>query len=64
MREKLLIDVTDRDRVLGAVKGHQAHYVVAVGDHVQAMEKLAGDLGVSTIRLESASQRLDPADNP
>lgn len=50
-RNRLLIDVPDRQRLLEAVKGHQNHYVVACGDHVSAMRALAVELEIPVVDL-------------
>jgi L-fucose isomerase-like protein len=51
-RNTLVVDVPDRNRVFRAVKGIQHHYVVACGDHVQALSNWAGDRGIDVVRLD------------
>jgi len=45
-RNTLIIDVPDAARLLGLVKGHQNHLVVACGDHVESMAELAERAGI------------------
>jgi len=51
-RNSLVVEVPDRERVFGAVKGTQNHYVVALGNHTQALMGMAADLGIEVLRLD------------
>jgi L-fucose isomerase-like protein len=51
-RNILVVDVSDRDRVFGAVMGIQNHYVVAYGDHTRALTELAEAKQIEVVRLE------------
>jgi L-fucose isomerase-like protein len=51
-RNTLVIDVPDRDRVFEAVKGIQNHYVVAYGDHTQALAEMAAAHDIDVVRLD------------
>jgi L-fucose isomerase-like protein len=50
-RNTLVVQGPDRERVLQAVKGVQNHYVVAYGDHAQALTALAEENGIHVVRL-------------
>jgi hypothetical protein len=50
-RNTLLIDGVDRDALLGSVKGHQNHWVVACGDHVAALSHAAEQAGIEAARI-------------
>jgi L-fucose isomerase-like protein len=50
-RNTLIIQGPDREQVLQAVMGVQNHYVVAYGDHVQALTALAEEKGIHVVRL-------------
>ena len=52
-RNTLVVDVPDRKRVFGAVKGIQSHYVVACGDHVQALSDWATHKEIQVVRLDA-----------
>jgi L-fucose isomerase-like protein len=45
-RNMLVVDVPDRDALLGAVKGFQNHWVVACGDHADALARAARAAGI------------------
>jgi len=51
-RNTLVIEVPDRERVFRAVKGVQNHYVVALGDHAQALSQLAEASDIEVHRLD------------
>jgi L-fucose isomerase-like protein len=51
-RNTLVIDVPDPNRVLDAVKGIQNHYVVAYGDHAEALAEMAAAYGIDVVRLD------------
>jgi L-fucose isomerase-like protein len=51
-RNVLVLDVPDRDQVFDAVMGVQNHYVVAYGDHRQALTELAEAKQIEVVRLE------------
>jgi L-fucose isomerase-like protein len=50
-RNTLVVQVPDREHVLGAVKGVQNHYVVAYGDHAQGLTTLVEEKGILVVRL-------------
>jgi L-fucose isomerase-like protein len=52
-RNTLVIDVADRERVLGAVRGVQNHYVVAYGDHREALRAQARAAGIPVVDLQT-----------
>lgn len=52
-RNTLVVDVPDRNRVFNAVKGIQSHYVVACGDHVQALSEWAQARQIQVVRLDA-----------
>jgi L-fucose isomerase-like protein len=52
-RNTLVIDVPDRERAFRAVKGIQQHYVVALGDHTQAISNLAANHDIDIVRLDA-----------
>jgi L-fucose isomerase-like protein len=50
-RNTLVVEGPDRERVFRAVKGHQNHYVVACGDHREALVQLTADVGIEVTHL-------------
>ena len=50
-RNTLIIDVGDRSRVLGALKGVQQHLVVALGDHTRELAALAEQSGIEVLAV-------------
>lgn len=52
-RNTVIIEVPDREHILRAVKGIQNHYVLACGDHVRKMMKLAENSGIRVVNLNS-----------
>ncbi|MFO7918560.1 MAG: hypothetical protein R6V13_10820 [Anaerolineae bacterium] len=50
-RNTLVVDVPDREKVFGAVKGVQNHYVVACGDHGATLSKRAKEKGIEVVIL-------------